>query len=256
MLPAIRFEGVSKRFGPTVVLDAFDFMVQSGEKVAILGPSGSGKSTLLRILMTLEGIDEGTVYLHEEPMCRRQAGRDLLNSKAKDLRRLRGKVGMVFQQFNLFPHMTALENVAAAPCHVLGQKREDARVLARDLLERVGLADKIDSHPARLSGGQQQRVAIARAMALRPSVMLFDEPTSALDPELVGEVLDVMKALAHESDLTMIVVTHQLGVARAIADRVCFMERGRLVEEGAPAEFFDAPKHPRTRAFLRSVTLA
>lgn len=256
MVPALRFERVSKRFGHTVVLDEFDFQVWKGEKVAILGPSGSGKSTLLRILMTLESIDDGTVYLHEEPMCRRQAGQDLLNSTASDLRRLRGKVGMVFQQFNLFPHMTALENVAAAPRHVLGQRRDAALSLARGLLERVGLGDKVDLHPARLSGGQQQRVAIARAMALRPSVMLFDEPTSALDPELVGEVLDVMKSLAHESDLTMIVVTHQLGVARAVADRVCFMEKGRLVEEGTPSEFFDAPKSPRTRAFLSSVALA
>jgi len=256
MPKAIRFEGVSKRFGETIVLDDFDFEVECGEKIAILGPSGSGKSTLLRILMTLEDIDEGTVYLEGEPLWRKHAGHDTLGSKSSDLRRLRGKVGMVFQQFNLFPHMTALQNVAAAPCHVLGQSSDQATKLAKSLLEKVGLADKLHSHPARLSGGQQQRVAIARAMALRPKVMLFDEPTSALDPELVEEVLDVMKALAHETDLTMIVVTHQFGVARAIADRVCFMERGRLVEEGDPAAFFQSPKNDRTRAFLRSVSLA
>ncbi len=256
MEPAIRFERVSKRFGATIVLDDFDFAVSCGEKVAILGPSGSGKSTLLRILMTLEDIDDGTVYLEGDRLWQRTPGQSATATSSRELARLRSKVGMVFQQFNLFPHMTALENVAAAPRHVLGHSSGAAKKLAGDLLDKVGLGDRLHSYPARLSGGQQQRVAIARAMALRPKVMLFDEPTSALDPELVGEVLEVMKALAHETDLTMIVVTHQLGVARAIADRVCFMERGRLVEEGDPNTFFDAPKSDRTKAFLRSVKLA
>ncbi|MGN6146171.1 MAG: ectoine/hydroxyectoine ABC transporter ATP-binding protein EhuA [Mesorhizobium sp.] len=254
MTPAVGFKGVSKRFGPTVVLDDFDFEVAAGEKVAILGPSGSGKSTLLRILMTLESIDDGIVCLQGDTLWHRSGGADV--EPRPQHSRLRSRVGMVFQQFNLFPHMTALQNVAAALVHVQGRPRAEAEETARKLLDQVGLGNKLDSYPARLSGGQQQRVAIARAMALKPSVMLFDEPTSALDPELVGEVLDVMRSLAHAHDLTMMVVTHQLGVAKAIADRVCFMESGRLVEEGTPDAFFGNPQNERTRNFLRSVALA
>ena len=242
----VEFRNVTKRFGAHVVLSDISLKIEKGEVVVVIGPSGSGKSTLLRCINVLEPIDKGDLLV---------GGISVLGGNSV-ARAIRLEAGMVFQQFNLFPHMTALENVAAAPRHVLGHSAGAAKKLAGDLLDKVGLGDRLHSYPARLSGGQQQRVAIARAMALRPKVMLFDEPTSALDPELVGEVLEVMKALAHETDLTMIVVTHQLGVARAIADRVCFMERGRLVEEGDPNTFFDAPKSDRTKAFLRSVKLA
>jgi polar amino acid transport system ATP-binding protein len=255
MKPIVTFEKVRKRFGPTIVLEDFDFTVQRGEKVALIGPSGSGKSTLLRVLMTLERIDAGTVTIDDEVLWSVAENGGEGPVSPAHLRRMRSKVGMVFQHFNLFPHMTALQNVAAGPFHVLRRPRAEAEALARDLLAQVGLADKFDAYPARMSGGQQQRVAIARALALNPKVMLFDEVTSALDPELVGEVLDVMKRLARERDLTMLVVTHQMGVARAIADRVCFFEKGVIVEQGPPAQVIDAPVNPRTQGFLRAVKL-
>jgi polar amino acid transport system ATP-binding protein len=209
--PIVAFQKVTKRFGETVVLDAFDFTVAPGEKVALIGPSGSGKSTLLRILMTLERIDAGTVLIDGEALWSVSPTGDRGLVSEAHLRHMRGKVGMVFQHFNLFPHMTALQNVAAGPLHVLKKPKAEAEAIARGLLAQVGLADKLESYPARLSGGQQQRVAIARALALEPKVMLFDEVTSALDPELVGEVLEVMQRLARERDLTMLVVTHQMG---------------------------------------------
>jgi polar amino acid transport system ATP-binding protein len=255
MTAMVAFQGVGKRFGPTVVLENFDFTVARGEKVALIGPSGSGKSTLLRVLMTLERIDSGTVTIEGETLWSVPAGSVSQAVSDAHLRHMRAKVGMVFQHFNLFPHMTALQNVASGPLHVLRRPRAEAEALAADLLGQVGLADKLDSHPARLSGGQQQRVAIARALALSPKVMLFDEVTSALDPELVGEVLEVMQRLARERDLTMLVVTHQMGVARTIADRICFFEKGAIVEQGPPAQVIDNPVNPRTQAFLRAVRL-
>lgn len=253
----VEFRKVSKYFGDMVVLRDFDFTVEEGEKVAILGRSGSGKSTLLRIIMALETIQGGRVSLDGEILWDTDADVDPgRGGERRRIRHMRSKVGMVFQQFNLFPHMTALENVAAAPRHVLGVDADAALALAQELLARVGLADRARYYPSALSGGQQQRVAIARALALEPRIMLFDEATSALDPELVSEVLDVMRALAQERSLTMLVVTHQLGVARAIADRVCFMDEGRIIEEGPTEEFFGAPKNERTRAFLSAVRLA
>ena len=251
----VEFNRVSKKFGGTVVLRDFTFSVAAGEKVAILGRSGSGKSTVLRIIMALEDIDSGSVLLDGEALWDPAAQGRRRQDRAH-IRRMRAKVGMVFQQFNLFPHMTAIQNVAAGPRHVLGVSESAALAMAADLLDQVGLSDKADNYPSMLSGGQQQRVGIARALALNPKIMLFDEATSALDPELVSEVLDVMRTLAHERSLTMLVVTHQIGVARAIADRICFLDKGSVVEQGAPEAFFGSPQNERTRAFLSAVQLA
>ncbi|MBJ3776565.1 amino acid ABC transporter ATP-binding protein [Acuticoccus mangrovi] len=254
--PAVRFAAACKSFGDTRVLDRFDLDIPRGEKTVIIGPSGSGKSTLLRILMTLEGIESGRVEICGETLTDRFDGVERAPRGRGRLRKIRGHVGMVFQQFNLFPHMSALENVACGPRLSLRRSRVEAEAEAEALLRRVGLGDKLGSYPLQLSGGQQQRVAIARAMALRPEVMLFDEVTSALDPELIGEVLAVMRELASETSLTMLVVTHQMGVARALADRVCFLENGRLVEQGPPEQVLDAPENPRTREFLHALNLA
>jgi polar amino acid transport system ATP-binding protein len=253
MTPIVSFRGVCKSFGPLKVLDGLDLDVAPGEKVAIIGPSGSGKSTLLRVLMTLETIDSGEIVVAGEPLWHREKGGRRLPANQAHLRRMRANIGMVFQQFNLFPHMTALANVADPPRVVLGLSKAEARQRAVELMTLVGLKDKLDAYPARLSGGQQQRVAIARALALQPRVMLFDEITSALDPELVGEVLNVLRVLAHKHDLTMLMVTHQMGFAREIADRVLFFENGRIVEEGKPAELFANPRNERTRAFVKAV---
>ena len=251
--PIVRFEKVRKTFGDLVVLDDFDFEAAREERVAIIGPSGSGKSTLLRVLMTLERINAGYVEVDGEPLWHMRRNGNLVPADSRHLRRARSKVGMVFQLFNLFPNMTALGNVSIAPRRVLGLSREEAEQRAREMLDMVGLNDKIDSYPAKLSGGQMQRVAIARALAMRPKVMLFDEVTSALDPELVGEVLNVMRRLAREHELTMLIVTHEMRFAREIADRVCFFDGGRIVEEGPPAEILNAPRNERTRAFLKAV---
>ncbi|HZR02855.1 MAG TPA: amino acid ABC transporter ATP-binding protein [Burkholderiales bacterium] len=253
--PLIAFEAVHKRFGPRIVLKSLDLAIPRGQKVAIVGPSGSGKSTILRILMTLESIEAGTVRVGEQYLWRGDSGR---TRKADDATTaaIRRSIGMVFQQFNLFPHMTVLQNVSAAPIKVLGKSREEAHGISRDLLNKVGLADKVDAFPAYLSGGQQQRVAIARALAMHPQILLLDEVTSALDPELVGEVLNVIRLLAHEGGLTILMVTHQMGFAREFADRVFFIDAGEVVEDAPPAQFFDAPANPRTRAFLRSVISA
>ena len=250
--PIVRFTAVAKRYGPLTVLDRFDFSVIRGEKVTLIGPSGSGKSTVLRVLMTLEPVQEGTVEVdgisyHE------RGGSGPFRASERHLRNIRSRIGMVFQSFNLFPHMSVLRNLIEGPMVVLRLPKKEAVERARNLLAMVGLADKCDSFPAQLSGGQQQRVAIARALAMRPSVMLFDEPTSALDPELVGEVLGVIRALAHEHDLTMILVTHEMRFAREISDRVCFFDKGRIVEEGPPGELLVQPREARTRMFLRSV---
>jgi len=255
--PMVRFRGVTKRYGDLTVLDHLDLDVQAGEKVAIIGPSGSGKSTLLRALMTLENIDEGVIMVDGEPLTHMpDAGGQLVPASARHQRSVRGKVGMVFQSFNLFPHMNALQNVMEAPVQVLGLPKAQARERAEELLAMVGLEDKLDHYPSQLSGGQQQRVAIARALAMRPKVMLFDEVTSALDPELCGEVLNVIRRLGDAHSLTMLMVTHQMGFAREFADRVCFFNEGRIHEQGSPDELFGNPQQERTQAFLSAVNEA
>jgi len=245
-------EGVHKRFGRTEVLTGIDLTVDRGQVMVLLGPSGSGKSTFLRCINHLEKIDGGRISVDGELVGYRQAGANLHELKEREVAARRALVGMVFQHFNLFPHMTALANVIEAPVQVKGMSRDQARDIARRLLDRVGLADKGDNYPAQLSGGQQQRVAIARALAMEPKLMLFDEPTSALDPELVGDVLDAMKELARDG-MTMVVVTHEMGFAREVADQVVFMDGGVVVERGTPAEVITNPREERTRAFLSKV---
>jgi len=248
----IRLERVCKSFGHLQVLREVSINIEKGEVVCIIGPSGAGKSTLLRCINHLEGIDSGTIYLEEEPVYRySKEGRIVVDSERR-IEELRSEVGMVFQSFNLFPHLTALENVMLAPVHVRKEQREEARRRGVALLGKVGLSDKIDAYPHELSGGQQQRVAIARSLAMQPKAMLFDEVTSALDPELIGEVLRVMRQLAAEG-MTMIVVTHEMAFARDVADRVLFMADGVVVEEGSPEQIFKAPRHERTRQFLQTV---
>jgi polar amino acid transport system ATP-binding protein len=251
--PIIAFDHVIKKFGSFVCLDDLNFSVAPGEKVTIIGPSGSGKSTVLRILMTLESISGGAVYVAGEPLWHERKNGNLVPAGEAHLRRMRTKLGMVFQQFNLFPHMTVLRNLTEAPRVVLGLPKQEARERAEELLELVGLSDQAHKFPNQLSGGQQQRVGIARALAMRPKIMLFDEPTSALDPELVGEVLNVIRRLAEEHDLTMLLVTHEMRFAREISDRVCFIDRGKIREEGTPDQLFTQPREGRTREFLRAV---
>lgn len=249
----VHFDHVTKRYGSLVVLDSLDLRIAPNEKVAIIGPSGSGKTTVLRALMTLERIDDGVIWVDGEPLTHMQRGDELVRADSKHLRRVRGKIGMVFQHFNLFPHMTALKNCMEALVSVLGLPVDEARHRAGELLAMVGLADKQDEYPSRLSGGQQQRVAIARALALRPKIMLFDEVTSALDPELCAEVLGVIRELGRAHQLTMLMVTHQMGFAREFADRVCFFDAGRIADQGPAREFFDAPQGERAQRFLRAV---
>lgn len=241
--------GVRKSFGALEVLKGIDMEVGPGEVVCIIGPSGSGKSTFLRCVNHLEKIDAGHLYVDGELVGYRREGKRLHELRESDAAKKRAEIGMVFQHFNLFLHMTALENVIEAPTHVKREPRKSASEHAVELLESVGLADKINEYPERLSGGQQQRVAIARALAMRPKLMLFDEATSALDPELIGEVLAVMRRLATDG-MTMIVVTHEMGFAREVGDRVVFMDGGQIVESGRPHEFFNHPRHERTQAFL------
>jgi polar amino acid transport system ATP-binding protein len=251
-VPMVKAEAVHKRFGRLEVLKGIDLEVGRGEVLCLLGPSGSGKSTFLRCINHLEKINAGRLSVDGELVGYREAGGKLHELHEREIARKRAEIGMVFQHFNLFPHMTALENVALAPVRVAGVSREEARQRGRELLARVGLADKVDTYPVALSGGQQQRVAIARALAMQPKLMLFDEPTSALDPELVGDVLDAMRELAH-GGMTMIVVTHEIGFAREVADRVVFMDAGVVVEEGKPREVLDNPRHERTQTFLWKV---
>lgn len=250
--PIVEMESVRKSFGHNEVLKSIDLQVHRGEVVVLLGPSGSGKSTLLRCINHLETIDGGRVTVNGEIMGYRQVGRELHELPVSKIAQQRRHIGMVFQRFNLFPHMTALENVMEAPVGVKGIPRKQAAARARELLTRVGLGERVDHYPSQLSGGQQQRVAIARTLAMDPELLLFDEPTSALDPELVGEVLDVMRELA-EAGMTMIVVTHEIGFARQVADRVVFMDQGVVVEQGTPDDVINNPTHERTKAFLRSV---
>ena len=240
--PIIRIEHVWKFFGQMAALQDVSLDVHRGEKVVVIGPSGSGKSTMLRSINRLEEINSGLIAVD---------GVDV-NDPKNDINKIRQNMGMVFQQFNLFPHKTVLDNLTMAPIKLRGMSRKDAEALGMELLKRVGIGDKANVYPAMLSGGQQQRVAIARALAMQPQLMLFDEPTSALDPEMVGEVLDVMVNLAKEG-MTMICVTHEMGFARSVADRVVFMADGQILEVGTPAEIFDAPKHPRLQQFLKQV---
>jgi polar amino acid transport system ATP-binding protein len=249
----VKAEGVHKRFGRLEVLKGVSLEVQPGEVVCMIGASGSGKSTFLRCINHLERIDAGRLWVDGRLVGYRQSGDKLYELRDADVCRERSQIGMVFQRFNLFGHMTALENVSEAPIRVRKLRKREAVAQGRSLLEQVGLADKIDNYPAQLSGGQQQRVAIARALAMKPKLMLFDEPTSALDPELVGEVLDVMKGLALDFQTTMIVVTHEMGFAREAADRVLMMDDGRIIEEGTPEHFFTAPREERTKQFLSAI---
>ncbi|MEU4370851.1 amino acid ABC transporter ATP-binding protein [Micromonospora chersina] len=252
MTPMVRAESVTKRFGPVEVLKGIDLTVRPGEVACLLGPSGSGKSTFLRCINHLERIDGGQLWVDGELVGYRRHGDRLHELKAREVAVRRRDIGMVFQRFNLFPHLTALGNVVEAPVRVLGTPREQAREQAMRLLDRVGLTERAGNYPSQLSGGQQQRVAIARALAMRPKLMLFDEPTSALDPELVGEVLDVMKGLAADG-MTMVVVTHEMGFAREVADQVAFLDGGVVVEAGTPTDVLGSPRHDRTRAFLDKV---
>ena len=250
--PMVLSEGVHKRFGTLEVLKGINLEVGRGEVMCLLGPSGSGKSTFLRCINHLEQINSGRLSVDGELVGYREAGGKLHELRDEEVSRKRAQIGMVFQSFNLFPHMTALENVTLAPIRVSGVQRNQARERATELMARVGLSDKLDVYPVALSGGQQQRVAIARALAMEPKLMLFDEPTSALDPELVGDVLDAMRQLAHDG-MTMIVVTHEIGFAREVADTVVFMDDGIVVESGKPAEVLGNPQHERTQAFLWKV---
>lgn len=251
--PIVKLVDIEKSYGDVHVIRGLSLDVAAMEKVSIIGPSGSGKSTLLRLLMTLEKPTSGEIEIDGDSLWHmRRNGRSVPANRAH-IRAVRGKVGMVFQHFNLFPHMTVLHNVTIAPRHVLKTPKAEAERHARELLDKVGLADKVDVYPGQLSGGQKQRVAIARALALQPKVMLFDEVTSALDPELVGEVLTVLRDLAHQDDTTMILVTHEMRFAQEISDRVVFIDNGNIVEEGSPDRIFTNPSEGRTREFLKAV---
>ncbi len=240
----IRLDHVTKRFGSNTVLDDLDFSVESGKHVTLIGPSGSGKTTILRLLMTLTKPDEGTITVD---------GEQLFPAPEKQIREIRKKIGMVFQQFNLFPNMTVLRNVTEAPVTVLGLPKEEAEARALELLDLVGLADKAGARPTQLSGGQQQRVAIARALAMRPQVLLLDEVTSALDPELVAGVLDVLRDIARTTDITMLCVTHEMNFARDISDQVLMFDSGKVIESGPPEQIFGDPEQERTREFLGAI---
>ncbi|MDN5925038.1 MAG: amino acid ABC transporter ATP-binding protein [Xanthomonadales bacterium] len=248
----IRAVDVCKNFGQVRALDKVSLTVNRGEVCCIIGSSGSGKSTFLRCINMLERIDGGAIWVDNDLVGYRQEGRKLHELSDREIARQRRRIGMVFQRFNLFPHMTTLQNIMESPVHVLGQPADQVREYAVELLDRVGLADKVHAYPSQLSGGQQQRVAIARALCMRPELMLFDEPTSALDPELVAEVLAVMKELA-QSGMTMVVVTHELGFAQEVADTVVFMQKGQVVESGLTDDVLQRPRHPQTVAFMNAV---
>ena len=249
----IEFERVAKAYGELQVLKDLDFSVEKGEVVSIIGPSGSGKTTVLRVLMTLEPIQSGTMYVDGEPLNKMEAGGRLVEASKTHIRRIRSKIGMVFQNFNLFPHMTVLENCNESPMHTQGKSKKKATEESLRLLEMVGLANKIEQYPSQLSGGQQQRVAIARSLAMHPEILLFDEPTSALDPEMVGEVLEVIRTLAQSGNYTILLVTHQMGFAREVSDRVCFFDGGKIVEQGTPDEIFSNSQNERLKHFLSKV---
>ena len=247
----ITFDKVSKSFGELKVLDQLNLEVKDGEKLALIGPSGSGKTTILRILMTLETIDSGFVSVNNEYLWHEKINDKIVTATDKHLQKMRDQIGMVFQQFNLFPHLTAIENVKQPQILVKKKNESEAKEKAEDLFNMIGLSDKIDHYPHQLSGGQQQRVAIARALAMDPKIMLFDEVTSALDPELVDEVLAVLRKLAADSDTTMLTVTHEMNFAQDFADRVLFFDAGQIVESGSPKDLFSNPREERTKSFLR-----
>ncbi|GLQ04833.1 ectoine/hydroxyectoine ABC transporter ATP-binding protein EhuA [Sneathiella chinensis] len=251
--PMVRFENVRKSYGHLTVLDDLNLDIAPNEKVAIIGPSGSGKTTVLRMLMTLEEVNDGVIWVEGDPLTHMYRDGKLVRANKRHIRQVRSKIGMVFQHFNLFPHMSAVKNCMEAPITVLGLSRDEAYERSRVLLDMVGLGDKLDHYPGQLSGGQKQRVAIARALAMRPKIMLFDEVTSALDPELVGEVLNVIRELGEAHDLTMLMVTHQMGFAKEFADRVCFFYAGKIAEQGTPDAFFGNPQNERTQQFLSAV---
>nr|WP_277613445.1 ectoine/hydroxyectoine ABC transporter ATP-binding protein EhuA [Brevibacillus humidisoli] len=248
--PMVRYRGITKKFGDLEILKGIDLDIAPSEKVAVIGPSGSGKTTLARLLMTLEEPTSGTIEVDGEMLWHKEVNGKLVRADEKHLHRIRGNIGMVFQHFNLFPHMTILRNCIEAPIRVLGLSKEEAVQRAVSMLEKVGLADKTDAYPAQLSGGQKQRVAIARALVMRPKVMLFDEVTSALDPELVGEVLSVIKEIAEEGEMAMMLITHEMDFARDVADRVIFTDGGLIVEEGPPQQIFENPQSERLQSFL------
>jgi polar amino acid transport system ATP-binding protein len=254
--PIIEIDRISKSFGPLQVLRELSFSVSPGEKLALIGPSGSGKTTILRVLMTLEAIDSGHIKIEGEQLWHTERRGELVPADERHLHKMRAKIGMVFQLFNLFPHKTVLQNVTLPQILAKRTPRAEAESRALQLLEMVGMADKAEAKPAQLSGGQKQRVAIARALALKPRIMLFDEVTSALDPELVEEVLNVMRRLAEETDMTMLLVTHEMSFAHDFADRVLFFDAGRIVEEGPPEQIFRHPREERTRAFLKKIVAA
>ncbi|TSB45044.1 ectoine/hydroxyectoine ABC transporter ATP-binding protein EhuA [Alkalicoccobacillus porphyridii] len=248
--PIVQFKSISKSFDELEVMKDFTLDVDPGEIVSIIGPSGSGKTTIIRMLMTLEKPTGGDIIVEGENLWKMESKGKLVPADERHLRKVRSNVGMVFQHFNLFPHMTILRNCTEAPIHVLGLSKKEAETRAKEMLEKVGLGDKVDNYPMQLSGGQQQRVAIARALVMQPKVMLFDEPTSALDPELVGEVLEVIKDLAQQGDMSMILVTHEMDFAWQVSDRIVFIADGQLVEHGKPSEVLDNPKSDRLRNFL------
>ena len=252
--PLVRFDKVVKRYGDHVVLDELDFSVRRGEHVTLIGPSGSGKTTILRLLMTLEKVSDGVIWVDGSPLSHvRGPDGSLKPAGEKELRRSRKKIGMVFQQFNLFPNMKVVQNITEAPVNVLGMDKDEAESRARELLDLVGLSGKVDAHPSQLSGGQQQRVAIARALAMRPEILLLDEVTSALDPELVAGVLDLLSDIARSTDITMLCVTHEMNFARDVSETVLMFDAGRVVESGSPEKIFTDPEHERTREFLNAV---
>ncbi|MCT2585040.1 ectoine/hydroxyectoine ABC transporter ATP-binding protein EhuA [Actinophytocola gossypii] len=249
----IRFEDVGKSFGPVTVLDGLNFTVAPGEFVTLIGPSGSGKTTILRLVMTLEQVTSGVITVGGEYLSHMERGGRLVRADEKHQREVRKRIGMVFQQFNLFPNMKVMQNLTEAPVRVLGKSRAEAEERARELLDLVGLNDKVDAHPSQLSGGQQQRVAIARALAMQPDVLLLDEVTSALDPELVAGVLALLKDIARTTDITFLCVTHEMGFARDVSDRVMMFDGGKVIEDAAPDKLFSEPDHERTRSFLQAV---
>lgn len=251
--PIIEVREISKRYDSNVVLDRLSFDVAPGEKIALIGPSGSGKTTILRILMTLESLDEGSIRIDGSPLWQMEVGGRLVKADEAHLHKMRTKVGMVFQLFNLFPHKTVLENVSMAQILTKNIPRAEAEKRGMELLDMVGMTEKAREKPAQLSGGQKQRVAIARALALQPKIMLFDEVTSALDPELVEEVLNILRKLGAETEMTMLLVTHEMGFAHDFADRVLFFDRGRIVEQGPPEQIFTNPKEERTQSFLKKI---
>ena len=252
-VPAIQFQGVGKRFGDNVVLDGLDFSVAKGDRVTLIGPSGSGKTTILRLLMTLEEANAGLIYVDGDLYTHEMRGSKRVPIPEKRRSLVRRRVGMVFQQFNLFPNMTVLENIVEAPVHVLRKTKAEATASAEALLDKVGLAEKRDERPTKLSGGQQQRVAIARALAMEPEILLLDEVTSALDPELVADVLGVLRNIAETTDITMLIVTHEMQFAREVSNRVLMFDGGKIIEEADPETIFTSPAHERTKEFLRAV---